>query len=105
MKKTIKINKTNINGVDYYSFYLEDGTFLFNVDCSQKTIKGRDLFEKIYLCNSEEPIEIEINQSELTDDDKKCFGNYVKDVFDSINKSMKQQFAKEENSDKITSIR
>ena len=99
MKKTIKINKTKIENADYYSFCFEDGSFLFNVECSQKTIKGRDLFEKIYLCDNEEPIEIEINQSELPDEDKKCFGNYVKDVFDAINKSMKKQFAKEENSD------
>lgn len=99
MKKIIKIKKSNVDNVDYYSFYFEDGTLLFNVDCSQKTIKGKDLFEKIYLCDSDDYIEVEIDQSELTDEDQKCFGNYVKDIFDAINKSMREQFVNQDESE------
>ena len=92
MKKVIRIIRQLIDNTDYYIFLLDDNKIVFNVECSTKTIKGKDLYEKIYKTDTNEIVEIEIDQTSLSTEDQKCFGNYVKDLFDSINDAMIKQF-------------
>lgn len=93
MTKAIKIVRRKIENEDYYCFLNEKDEVIFNVQCSTKTIKGKDLYEKVYQTKENDVIEVKINQDELTSEDKKCFGNYVIDLFKSIDDSMKKQFA------------
>ena len=91
MKKTIKVTRKTMDDKDFFVFS-ETGQDLFNVECSSKTIKGKDLYEKIYQTDTNETVEVTIDQSGLEDADKKAFGNYVVALFDSINAKMKEQF-------------
>lgn len=97
MKKlTIKITKTQNEEGEAFAFYGEFDAFLFSVSCKDKKIKGKDLFEKIYAKASvDDPINVEVDQSELCSDDQKRFGEYVKDLFDAINDAMNKQFLTE----------
>lgn len=92
MKKVIRIKKQSIKNIDYFVFLFDDNQILFNVECSTKTIKGKDLYEKIYKTDTNETVEIEVDQTSLSTEDQKSFGNYVKDLFDSINDAMSKQF-------------
>lgn len=92
MKKVIRITKQSINNIDYFVFLFDNNQILFNVECSTKTIKGKDLYEKIYKTDTNETVEIEVDQTSLSTEDQKSFGNYVKDLFDSINDAMSKQF-------------
>ena len=66
---------------------------MFNVPHSTKTIKGKDLYEKVYKTEGNDVVEVTIDQSELSIEDQKSFGNYVIDLFKSIDDCMKTQFA------------
>ena len=93
MKKVLKIKRKTIDSSDYYVFEDENETQLFVVDCRTKTIKGQDLYSSVY--GKVDPgtiLEIEIDQAILSAEDKKVFGNYVADLFNSINEAMKIQF-------------
>lgn len=88
MTKTIKLIK---NGNEY-EFWNE--RILFSVDTSKKQINGKDIFEKIYFdANSKDPVKIIIDQSQLPEEDKRVFGNYVVDLFEELDKGINTQFA------------
>ena len=92
MKKILKITKQVIDGKDFYSFYDSVEDALFSVECSTKILKGKDLFEKVYQNDANELVEVEIDLSCLSDEDKKCFGYHVKDLFKEIDDAIKKQF-------------
>ena len=100
MKKVLKIVRQTINEVDYFCFYDGGEEALFCVDCSAKTLHGKDIFEKVYLNDSNEIVEVEIDQSSLSDDDKKCFGNHIKELFKEIDNAIKKQFPSQDDGEK-----
>ena len=67
---------------------------------SAKTLHGKDIFEKVYLNDSNEIVEVEIDQSSLSDDDKKCFGNHIKELFKEIDNAIKKQFPSQDDGEK-----
>lgn len=93
MKKVLKIKRQEAEDAAYFLFMEEDRT-LFKADCKTKTIKGQDLYTSLYSnVDPKEILEIEIDQNELSDEDKKKFGNYVVDLFQHINEAMIKQFS------------
>ena len=86
--RKILIKKTN----DKYNFY-ENEDFLFSVELSNKTIDGRDIYEKIYKgIEVSSKIVTEIDISELTGDDKKTFGNYIVELFKELDSAINAKF-------------
>lgn len=93
MKKvTLRIKKVPSDSGDMFCFYGDADTQLFSVSCKDKKISGKDLFNSIYSkATLDDPIQVEIDPSELSKEDQKQFGNYVVDLFTSINKAMTEQ--------------
>ena len=92
----VKIKRIQSNDQQLFAFSDVSGKTLFSVSCQGKKIKGKDLFDSIYAkAETGDPINVEVDQSELNPEDQKQFGNYVKDLFDSINEAMNKQFTTE----------
>jgi hypothetical protein len=88
MTKTIKILRVE----NTFSFQSE--TVLFMVDAATKKLEGKTIFEKVYQdVNPKETTSITIDQSGLTSEDQKTFGNYVVDLFSKLDEAINAQFA------------
>ena len=84
--KKIQIKKENSN----FSFF-ENEQLLFSIDSSKKVLDGKDIYEKIYKgIDTSKTIETEIDISQLENEDKKIFGNYVVELFKSIDSSINE---------------
>lgn len=91
MKKIVNLTCENREGKEYY--VLENNRKEIVVEKAQKKIPGKELYEMFYLDYSKDnAFTIEINDSTLTDEDRKVFGNYVKNLFLKIDEALKKQF-------------
>lgn len=95
--KKIQIKRDN----DMFSFF-EDEKLLFSVDSSKKVLDGKTIYEKIYKgIDTSKKIETEIDISNLEVEDVKQFGNYVSELFKSIDASINSILSQEDISDTV----
>ena len=94
MKRIVKITCEAREEKEYYVLTCNNKKIL--IDKSQKKILGKELFETIYIDYSKDnSFEIEVDDSSLTNDDKKLFSNYVKSLLAKIDAELKKQFSVE----------
>lgn len=85
MKKTLTLCENESN------YEIKDGsTVLISFDRSNKTVKGKDIFDKIYInCDKKEKVEITIKKdASLKSQDDEIVCNRLADLFKEIDKSV-----------------
>jgi hypothetical protein len=86
MTKVIRIKRVD----DTFSF--ETDSVLFLVDAKTKKLDGKVIYQKVYQdVVRGEKASVTIDQSGLSAEDKKVFGNYIVDLFGKLDEAINKQ--------------